>query len=161
MVARSPCSGCDLPQFDRLIRSPSGDGLAVVENRPVPVPQPPAAAPQPVVENRPAPQPEAPRTQVGELVPAGTAGLTAARITHQAAAIYPPIARMQHVQGSVIVAALISETGQVLETRVVSGAQAVLNDAAQQSIRRSSFAPGEKDGVRVKSWTNVRIDFKL
>ena len=133
----------------------------VVENRPVPVPQPPAAAPQPVVENRPAPQPEAPRTQVGELVPAGTPGLTAARITHQAAAIYPPIARMQHVQGSVIVAALISETGQVLETRVVSGAQAVLNDAAQQSIRRSSFAPGEKDGVRVKSWTNVRIDFKL
>jgi len=133
----------------------------VVENRPVPVPQPPAPTPQPAAETRPAPQPEAPRTQVGELVPAGTPGLTPARITHQAAAIYPPIARMQHVQGSVVIAALISETGQVMETRVVNGAQAVLNDAAQQSIRRSSFSPGEKDGVRVKTWTNVRIDFKL
>jgi len=133
----------------------------VVENRPAPAPQPTAPAPQPVVENRPEPQPEAPRTRVGELVPAGTPGLTPARITHQAAAIYPPIARMQHVQGSVVIAALISETGQVMETRVVNGAQAVLNDAAQQSIRRSTFSPGEKDGVRVKTWTNVRVDFKL
>ena len=134
----------------------------VVENRPAPAPQPPPApAPQPVAENRPAPQPEAPRTQVGDLVPSGTPGLTPAHMTHQAAANYPPIARVQHVQGSVIVSVLVSETGQVLETRVVSGPQAVLNEAAQQSIRRSTFAPGEKDGVRVKSWTNVRVDFKL
>jgi TonB family protein len=133
----------------------------VVENRPAPVPQPTAPAPQPVVENRPAPQPEAPRTQVGDLVPAGTPGLTPARITHQAVASYPPIARIQHVQGSVVVSVLVSETGQVLETRVVSGPQAVLNEAAQQSIRRSTFSAGEKDGVRVKSWTNVRVDFKL
>jgi len=134
----------------------------VVENRPAPAPQPPPApAPQPVAENRPAPQPEAPRTQVGDLVPSGTPGLTPAHMTHQAAANYPPIARVQHVQGSVVVSVLVSETGQVLETRVVSGPQAVLNEAAQQSIRRSTFAPGEKDGVRVKSWTNVRVDFKL
>ncbi|MEA2336177.1 MAG: eukaryotic-like serine/threonine-protein kinase, partial [Thermoanaerobaculia bacterium] len=132
----------------------------VVENRPAPAPQPPAPAPQPV-ETRPAPQPEAPRTQVGDLVPAGTPGLTPARITRQAPATYPPIARVQHVQGSVIVSALISETGQVLDTRVVSGPGAVLNEAAQQSIRRSTFSAGEKDGVRVKSWTNVRVDFKL
>src|SRR3954447_496041 len=133
----------------------------VVENRPAPVPQPPAPTPQPVAETRPAPQPEAPRTQVGELVPAGTPGLTPAHIRHQAAATYPPIARVQHVQGSVIVSVLVSENGQILETRVVSGPQAVLNEAAQQSIRRSTFSPGEKDGVRVKSWTNVRVDFKL
>ncbi|HEV7572504.1 MAG TPA: TonB family protein, partial [Thermoanaerobaculia bacterium] len=133
----------------------------VVENRPAPAPQPPPApVPQPV-ETRPAPQPEAPRTQVGDLVPGGTPGLTPAHMTHQAAANYPPIARVQHVQGSVIVSVLVSETGQVLDTRVVSGPQAVLNEAAQQSIRRSTFAPGEKDGVRVKSWTNVRVDFKL
>jgi protein TonB len=133
----------------------------VVESRPAPVPQPTAPAPQPVVENRPAPQPEAPRTQVGDLIPAGTPGLTPAHITHQAAATYPPIARIQHVQGSVVVAVLVSESGQVLDTRVVSGPQAVLNEAAQQSIRRSTFSAGEKDGVRVKSWTNVRVDFKL
>jgi TonB family protein len=133
----------------------------VVENRPVPVPQPPAPAPQPVAETRPAPQPEAPRTQVGDLVPAGTPGLTPAHITHQAPAAYPPIARVQHVQGSVVVGVLVSETGQIVETRILSSPQAVLNDAAQQSIRRSTFSAGEKDGVRVKSWTNVRVDFRL
>lgn len=133
----------------------------VVENRPVPVPQPPAPAPQPVVESHPAPQPEAPRTQVGDLVPAGTAGLVPAHTTHQAPATYPPMARMQHVQGSVIISVLISETGRVLETRIIRGGAMGLSEAADQSVRRSTFAPGQKDGVRVKSWTTVSVDFKL
>jgi TonB family protein len=133
----------------------------VVENRPVPAPQPQAPAPQPVAESRPAPQPESPRTQVGDLVAPGTSGLVAAHTTHQAPATYPPMARMQHVQGSVIMSVLVSETGRVLETRIVRGAGMGLNEAADQSIRRSTFAPGEKDGVRVKSWTTVSVDLKL
>ena len=48
-----------------------------------------------------------------------------------------------------------------METRVLSSANAVLNEAAIQSVRRSTFAPGIKDGARVKSWTAVRVDFKL
>ncbi|HEX9457881.1 MAG TPA: TonB family protein [Thermoanaerobaculia bacterium] len=133
----------------------------VVENRPVPVPQPPAPAPQPAVESRPTPQPEAPRTQVGDLVPAGTPGLVAAHTTHQAPATYPPMARLQHVQGSVIISVLISETGRVLETKIIRGGAMGLNEAADQSVRRSTFSPGQKDGVRVKSWTTVSVDFKL
>jgi protein TonB len=107
---------------------------------------------------------EAPqRVREGDLVAVGTEGLTPARITRQAVPTYPPIARIQRVEGSVVVNALVSETGQVLETRVVSGVSRVggLNEAAQQAVRRSVFAPGTKDGVRVKSWTMVRIDFKL
>jgi TonB family protein len=130
-----------------------------VENRPAPAPQPPP--PQPAVESRPAPQPEAPRTQVGDLVPAGTPGLIPAHTTRQAPANYPPLARMQHVQGSVIISVLVSETGQILDTRIVRGAQMGLTEAADQSVRRSTFAPGLKDGVRVKSWTTVSVDFKL
>ncbi|HSY48671.1 MAG TPA: TonB family protein [Thermoanaerobaculia bacterium] len=134
----------------------------VAENRPAPpVVQPQAPPPQPVAESRPAPQPEAPRTQVGDLVPVGTPGLKAAHTTRQEPASYPPIARAQRVQGSVIISALISETGRVLETKVVTGAPMGLTEAADQSVRRSTFAPGEKDGVRVKSWTTVRVDFRL
>jgi len=132
-----------------------------VENRPVPAPQPVVPAPQPVAESRPAPQPEAPRTQLGDLVPPGTPGLTSAHTTRQAPASYPPLARVQRVQGTVIISVLVSETGRVLETRVVKGGQLGLTEAADQSIRRSTFAPGEKDGVRVKSWTTVAVDFKL
>ncbi|HXH40930.1 MAG TPA: protein kinase [Thermoanaerobaculia bacterium] len=135
----------------------------VAENRPAPAvqPQPQPPPPQPAVESRPAPQPEKPRTQIGDLVPAGTPGLTPAHTTRQAPATYPPIARIQHVQGSVIISALISETGRVLETKIITGGPMGLSEAADQSVRRSTFAPGEKDGVRVKSWTTVRVDFKL
>ncbi len=134
----------------------------VIDTRPpVVVPQPVAPAPQPAVEQRPAPQPEAPRTQVGDMVSPGTPGLTPAHATHLAAATYPQIARLQHVQGSVTLTVLVSETGRVLDTRIITGARLGLNEAAEQSIRRSTFAPGEKDGVRVKSWATVRVDFKL
>ena len=63
--------------------------------------------------------------------------------------------------GSVIVNALVNENGQVIDTRILTSASSILNEAALNSVRRSTFAPGTKDGVRVKSWTPVRVDFKL
>src|SRR5437588_408827 len=68
-----------------------------------PPPQPVVPAPQPVAPAPvPAPEPQVQRAQLGELVPSGTEGLNPARISHQAAATYPPIARMQRMQGTVI-----------------------------------------------------------
>jgi TonB family protein len=138
---------------------------APVSAAPAPVP-PPVAAPQPVAESRPAPQPaapETPRTREGDLVPAGTEGLTPARITRLTPPVYPIIARQQRVEGSVLVNALISETGQVLDAKVLVGVNRPvgINEAALQTVRRSTFSPGQKDGVRVKSWTTVKVDFKL
>jgi TonB family protein len=131
----------------------------------VPEPQPVVPAPQPVVPApAPAPQPAEPqaaRAQTGDLVDPGTPGLTPPRMTRQALASYPPIARMQRVQGAVTVNALISENGQVVDTRIIASANPILNDAAVQSVRRSSFTPGSKDGARVRSWTAVRVEFKL
>ena len=85
------------------------------------------------------------------------------QLTRQALPVYPALARSQRVQGSVVVSVLVSETGAVLDTRIVSGVNRPvgINESALQTVRRSSFAPGTKDGVRVKSWTTVRVDFKL
>jgi TonB family protein len=127
---------------------------------PQPAPQPAAPAPQPAAP-APQPEPQVARVQTGDLVAPGTAGLQPARVTRQALAQYPPIARMQRIQGSVVVNVLVNENGQVTETRVLSTVNPILNDAAVQSIRRSTFAAGTKDGVRVKSWVPVRVDFKL
>ena len=99
--------------------------------------------------------------QTGDLVSSGAEGLSPARITRQAVAQYPPIARTQHMQGSVIISALVNENGQVTDTRIISSASPIFNAAAADSIRRSTFAPGTKDGAKVKSWTTVRVDFKL
>ena len=128
----------------------------------VPVPQPVVPAPQPAAPvTQPEPQPQVQRAQAGELVQAGTEGLNPARISHQAQATYPPIARMQRMQGTVIVNALVNENGQVIETRILTSASTIFNDAAVQSVRRSTFTPGTKDNVRVKSWCPVRVEFKL
>jgi TonB family protein len=148
-------------------------------------PQPQPAAPPPtVLENRPAPQPvetvaqpqpqpvapvpvpataEAPGVREGDLVPTGTDGLVVARMLRRGTAPYPPLAKMQRVQGTVLISVLVSENGQVLETRLVRGINRPvgLNEAADQIVRRSTFSPPTKDGVRVKAWTTVPVDFKL
>ncbi len=139
-------------------------------------PPPPAAetpAPQPVqpqpqaeapAQTRPAPQqPAVVRAREGDLVPAGTLGLTPPRITRRGAVNYPPMARAQRVQGTVITSVLVSHTGEVLDVRVIRGVNTPvgLNEAAVQAMRRSSFAPAMKDGVRVRSYITVPIEFKL
>ncbi|MGZ5444377.1 MAG: TonB family protein [Thermoanaerobaculia bacterium] len=133
---------------------------AATETQPA-QPQPQAEAP---AETRPAPQqPAVARAREGDLVPAGTPGLTPPRITRRGAVNYPPMARAQRVQGTVITSVLVSETGAVLDVRVIRGVNTPvgLNEAAVQAMRRSTFAPATKDGVRVRSYITVPIEFKL
>jgi protein TonB len=85
-----------------------------------------------------------------------------ARIIRRGTVPYPPIARAQRIQGTVLLSVLVSETGQVLEVRILRGVSGVgLNEAAERIMRTSTFSPPTKDGVRVKAWTTVPVDFKL
>lgn len=150
--------------------APSRPAPTPVEETPAPAPVETRPAPQPVqtaTAEAPAPapqqQPAVARASEGDLVPAGTPGLTPPRLTRKGVVNYPPVARAQRVQGTVITSVLVSETGQVLDVRVIRGVAtaAGLNEAAVQTMRRSSFAPAMKDGVRVRSWVTVPIEFKL
>ncbi len=77
--------------------------------------------------------------------------------------IYPPLARAQRIEGTVVVNALISEAGRVLDAKVLSGVNRPggINESALQAVRNSTFSAGTKEGVRVKSWTTVVVSFKL
>jgi len=102
------------------------------------------------------------RVREGDLVAAGTEGLVLPRILRRGNVSYPPMARAQRIEGTIICSVLVSETGQVLDVRVLRGTErGGLNEAAQQIMRRSTFTPPTKDGVRVKAWTTVPVDFKL
>jgi TonB family protein len=132
------------------------------ETRPAPAPvQTQTTAPEPEPE-RPA-TPQVARAREGDLVPLGTEGLTPPRLTRRGPVTYPPMARSQRVQGTVIMSVLVSETGSVIDVRVIRGVPGPLglNEAAVQTMRRSSFTPAMKDGVRVKSYVTVPIEFKL
>ncbi len=137
------------------------------------VPQPAAPPPaQPVTQTvaqavpppAPAPQqpPSPPKAKYGELVTPGSEDVVA-RMIHRADIPYPPMARAEGVAGTVLVSALISETGRVLQVRVIRGINRPggLNEAAMEIVRRSTFSPPMKDGVAVKAWTTVPVDFKL
>jgi TonB family protein len=157
-----------------IVQQQSRPTPAPVAATPVPAPvQPAAPAPQPVAQQveetpRPAPQPvaaapAAATVRAGDIVAAGTEGLTPPRRTSSPALQYPLMARQQRVEGSVLLSVLVSETGKVLDVRVIRGVNRAvgINEAAEQQVRRSSFSPGNKDGVPVKVWIPVTIDFKL
>lgn len=75
---------------------------------------------------------------------------------------YPPIAVRQRVEGTVILTALISEKGDVLDVRVLGGERRLgLDDAAMRAMRGAKFSPAMKDGKRVKTWLPTPVKFKL
>ena len=73
---------------------------------------------------------------------------------------YPNQARMGKIEGTVTVQVLVSETGSAVSVKVLRGVPQ-LNDAALEMARRSTFRPASKDGVRVRSYYNMTIPFKL
>jgi periplasmic protein TonB len=164
-AAPVPARPAPVPQVTETRPAPQQETPAPADTRPAPTPvtQTQEAAPAPVT---PAPQQQpaqtAERVREGDLVAAGTPGLVPPRVTRRGSVPYPPVARMQRVGGTVVTNVLVSETGEVLDVRVLRGVNRPvgLNEAAQATMRRSTFAPATKDGVRVKSWVTVPVDFK-
>ncbi|MEO8216696.1 MAG: energy transducer TonB, partial [Acidobacteriota bacterium] len=76
---------------------------------------------------------------------------------------YPGIAQRQHLQATIALSALISETGSVLDVRVVRPAARLssLEAAAIQSVKTWQFSPAIKDGKAVRTWMNVSVSFTM
>jgi len=105
-------------------------------------------------------QPE--KAKTGDLI-ALTEADVPPRVTESPEPAYPPAARMMGTGGTVVVNALISETGTVLRTTVIrrSGSKQGFETAAEAAVRKWKFEPAWKDGVRVRVWKPVSIVFKL
>ncbi|MDP9359917.1 MAG: TonB family protein, partial [Acidobacteriota bacterium] len=75
---------------------------------------------------------------------------------------YPPLAAQQRAQTTIILSALISETGEVTEVKILRGDPRFgFNDAAMRAMRAVRFTPPMKDGKRVKTWRPQSISFKM
>jgi len=77
--------------------------------------------------------------------------------------IYPDIDRRAGVKGNIIINALISENGEVLEAVVIRGitGSVSLEKEAVSAVKKWKFLPAEKDGVKVKVWKPITIGFGL
>jgi TonB family protein len=145
-------------------RAPSAAALderRLAQSRPEPA-QSAAATPQPVT-----PQPQsaaAPQTvQVREGDVVDLAQLDGApKLLTPMRVQYPPMAMRQKVETTVIVTALINESGNVVDVKVLKGDERFgFNEAAIRAVRAARFSTPTKSGTHVKTWWPQTIVFKM
>jgi protein TonB len=73
---------------------------------------------------------------------------------------YPTIARAAHMEGTVVVAAVISRTGAIENLQVTSG-PVMLRQAALDAIRRAHYKPFKLNGEAVEVDTTISVVFSL
>jgi protein TonB len=80
--------------------------------------------------------------------------------TKEVSPVYPSIARTAHVQGMVIIEAIISPAGKVVDARVRRSIPA-LDAAALDAVRQWEYTPTLLNGVAVSVVMTVTINFQL
>lgn len=87
-------------------------------------------------------------------------GVSEALLIRKVDPIYPEEARRNHVSGFVVMSAIISEKGDVLVLRPVSGDPS-LTPAALDAVRQWKYKPYQLNGRPVQLETLVTVAFKL
>jgi TonB family protein len=87
-----------------------------------------------------------------------SSGIMASHLIHAPEPGYPTLARLAHIQGQVIVQAVISTEGQVIATRVLSGHR-LLRGAAISAVKQWRYRPYIIEGHPVNVATIVTVDF--
>ena len=81
-------------------------------------------------------------------------------VVHRAMPDYPDAARRAGVQGSVLLGAVVSETGAVTQLKIISGPE-VLAQAAIDAVRWWRYEPYRSNGRAVPVETTVAVNFRL
>jgi len=74
--------------------------------------------------------------------------------------IYPDIAREAGIEGRVVVHALVTRDGTVAKVDV-TGANAILAEAASKAVYAWKFKPAKRKGQTVAAWIVVPVNFRL
>ena len=109
-------------------------------------PPPPPPAPAPVA-------PKAPVRIGGQIQPP--------TLIKRVEPTYPPMAVSAHVQGIVILEAIVDEEGQVKEVKVLRSANLMLDQEAVAAVRQWRYAPVVLNGTPVRFVLSVALSFSL
>jgi general secretion pathway protein A len=99
------------------------------------------------------PGPAPPATRVG-------GGLQPPKLISSTPPTYPPRARLDQVQGVVVINALVDENGKVTEMQVLSGPSG-LTGAAVEALRAWKYEPARLAGQPIATHIKVSINFNL
>lgn len=102
----------------------------------------------------PPPPPKAPeRIRVG-------GNVQQANLIHQVMPVYPEIAKTAHIQGTVILHAIISKDGSVQELQYISGPPLLMR-SAMDAVRQWRYRPTLLNGEAVQVDTTISVVFTL
>jgi len=87
-------------------------------------------------------------------------GVMAGYLISQVQPVYPPLAQRVHVQGTVVLSAVISRDGRIENLRVLSG-HPLLAPAAIEAVRQWRYRPYLLTGQPVEVETQVTVNFVL
>jgi protein TonB len=73
---------------------------------------------------------------------------------------YPQIARITHTEGTVVIEAIISQTGTIESTRVLSGPP-MFQRAALDAVRQARYRPFLLNGQPTEVQTTITINFRM
>lgn len=130
-----------------------------------PEPQPAAQqaqlTPQPQAPAVAEPQPVARVIHEGDVVDVSDLD-TPPHVVRATLPAYPAMALRQRAEATILVTALVNESGDVIDVKVLRGDKRFgFEDSAIRAVRSTKFSAPVKDGKRVKSWFAVPIVFKL
>jgi TonB family protein len=90
-----------------------------------------------------------------------SAGVAAGRRSSGSDPIYPASAKENHVQGTIILRALIGRDGHIHSLRIVAANDADLAVAAIAAVRHWTYTPYTLNGVATEVDTQITVNFKM
>lgn len=159
--------------------------VRIIEDEPIPLPPPPIPVPPqvqrrqlpaPVVAPRVAPlvtaseivEPVTPHIPVpvdprpAEIAAPGPVTMNTLAYVFAPPPPYPPAAKRKGWSGVVVLRILVDEAGLPEHVAIErSSGRALLDVTAAKQVRKWRFRPAVRDGVAVKAWASVPVDFTL
>jgi protein TonB len=81
-------------------------------------------------------------------------------LVHKVLPAYPPLARSARIQGTVVLAAMISKLGTIENLRLLSG-HPMLAPAAIEAVRQWRYRPYILNSEPVEVETQITVNFSL
>ncbi|HEY6302672.1 MAG TPA: TonB family protein [Terriglobales bacterium] len=86
--------------------------------------------------------------------------ISGGQLLHRVEPVYPAEALLSHLEGRVILAAMVMEDGTVSDVKVIDGSP-ILVPSAVDAVEHWQYTPFELDGKPMKNEIGIKIDFKL
>jgi len=88
-------------------------------------------------------------------------GVTPPRLLRKIEPEFSPLARADHIQGTVVVQLVVTEKGRAADIQVISPLGYGLDENAIAAIQKWQFVPGLKDGAAVGIRATIEVNFRF